>query len=342
MRLIVMRKKWFIELTFLLALASLPRPATAGKSSDLLTCSIAASTGAFEFPRRGSLWPLTGAPPEFARFGLIVCKPRSTTTSVAVELSSHGLLPVAFFLVPPLHNSHQQSQPGDAAAFAATLGLPAKLRADDWELLLTHIRESKKLSVLLNTTIPQGGDLWALYVATLQTSRPAKVESDIVYDAGSMEAEKLMTASIEPALAQGEKIFDALPGALMGFITNLLGVFVGAALSYIAFRSQQKVLVQIDEQKQFREYKAKHATELRDFFQGDYKALKTPSDNVEDVRAIGSALIDKGIYSALPMAVIDQLNAICEGPSKTPNETRGKRLDDLLRANFRELMIDSS
>jgi hypothetical protein len=322
MPLMVKRKKSQIKLTLLLALAGLPSPAKAGKSSDLMTCSIATSTGAFEFARRGSLWPLVGATPEFARFGLIVCKPRNAAASVRLELSSHGLLSVAFFPVPPSPNPQEQGQPIDAAALAATLGLSAKLRANDWELLLAQIRAAKKLTVLLNTTVPQSGDLWVLYVATLQTSHPAKIESDIVYDAGSMEAEKLMTVSIEPSLGQAERILDALPGTSIGFITNLLGVFVGAVLSYIGFRSQQHVLTRIDEQKQFRENKAKHSSEFRDFFQGDYKDLKTLSDNVDGVRGIRNALIDKGIYSALPMPVIDQLDSICEGPSKAPNDSR--------------------
>ncbi len=338
MPLIVMRKKSHIELTFLVALAGLPSPATAGKSSDLLTCSIAANTGVFEFARRGSLFPLSGVPPEFARFGLIVCKARSAGAGVPMELSSHGLLSVAFFPVAASPDPRQLGLPIDAATLAATLGLSSKLGADDWERLLAQIRASKKLSVLFNTTIPQAGELWVLYVATLQASHPAKTESDIVYNAGSMEAEKLMTVSIEPSLGQGERIFDALPGTLTGFITNLLGVFVGAGLSYFGFRSQQQLLARIEEQKQFRQNKAKRSVKFRDFFQGDYKAFKTVSDKVEDVLTIRGALIDKGIYSVLPSSVLDQLDAICEGPSKGPNEPRGKRLDDLLRANFRDLM----
>jgi hypothetical protein len=186
-------------------------------------------------------------------------------------------------------------------------------------------------------SLSQGEQLWLGYVASEQTANLVKTESDIAYSAGATEAEKLLTVPLEKPAGRWDKFLDLLTS----FGTNVLGVIVGAGISYWAFRKQQSVIAAQDELKLFRQNKLTRADDIRRFFAGKYKLLRLDEgDDLEHVQAIRAALVKEGIYAILPMAALIELDAICNG-SLASADLRPTRLHNLLLANFRETMGDS-
>jgi hypothetical protein len=309
--------------------AALSSPiAGATKSSDVVTCTVAASTDTLEFHRRFL------QDPEYARFGLILCKPRRVAPGdMFLELSNHGSLTVRLFAIPA--SSAAQGEPkAYPAGLAKNLGLPER---KNWVDLLDDLRKQQKLTAVLEGRIPVGGQLWAGYVATMESAGPVRAEADIMYSADALETEKLMTVPLERQVRRWDKVFDTL----LAFGTSLLSVIAGAVLSYVFFRRQQRVIAELDELKLFRQRKLEKAAELLVFFRDVYNAdLRTASDDVRKVRNLRRALVESRVYSMLPLDVMDELNRICDSEGPFP-ATRGKMLDDLLRTNFRELMVDS-
>jgi hypothetical protein len=266
---------------------------------------------------------------------------------VLLTLSSHGALTLAFFDVPaapalpdaePLHSPPRLAQ---------ALGLPVEQR---WADLLEELRRQKKLTAIAAHTVTKGKPLWIGYVATVQADRPIKTESEIVYSAEMAETEKLMSVPFEHVEGGFSAFLDALPT----FATNLLGVFVGAVFSFIFFRQQQGILAKNEEAKLFRQRKLEKADDLLSFFQDVYPDFRTIEDDKQKVQQLRKALVKHGIYSMLPLDTMDRLNELCEDDSPSgrrmgfrrfwPDQcsdrpTRGEMVDDLLRANFRELMI---
>ena len=311
------------------------------KSSDLVTCTVFANTDTVEL----TSW-YSRRPAEYARFGLLLCEARMQPP-VLLTLSSHGALTLAFFDVPaapalpdaePLHSPPRLAQ---------ALGLPVEQR---WADLLEELRRQKKLTAIAAHTVTKGKPLWIGYVATVQADRPIKTESEIVYSAEMAETEKLMSVPFEHVEGGFSAFLDALPT----FATNLLGVFVGAVFSFIFFRQQQGILAKNEEAKLFRQRKLEKADDLLSFFQDVYPDFRTIEDDKQKVQQLRKALVKHGIYSMLPLDTMDRLNELCEDDSPSgrrmgfrrfwPDQcsdrpTRGEMVDDLLRANFRELMI---
>ena len=317
------------RLATLLVAATLSSPvAGATKSSDVLTCTAAASTDTFEFDRRFL------QEPEYARFGLILCRPRGEA-SADVILSSRGSLTTKFFTIATRRDGIKAGiEPAaDPMVLAKTLGLPQE---SNWVDLLDELRKQGKLRPILREKIPADGELWIGYVATMVSDRLARTEADINYSADALETEKLMTVPLERPFRRWDKFVDTLPA----FVTNLLAVIVGAGLSYFFFERQQRVLARLDELKLFRQRKLERSAELLVFFRDVYNAdLRTETDEVQAVGRVRRALVEHRIYSMLPLDVMDALNQICDSNQRL-SKTRGMTLDDLLRANFRELMVD--
>ncbi|MCX6632657.1 MAG: hypothetical protein NTW28_34065 [Candidatus Solibacter sp.] len=299
------------------------------KSSDIVTCATAAATETFEIDR-GSL-----EQPEYARFGLIFCKARTAAPpNTGVEFSSHGPLQVRFFnLTAGSGKGPTGTDPSlDPKVIAQRLGLR---EIEDWKSLLDEMRSSGKLTATVDGSLANGG-LWIGYAASLRSDRLAKTESDIVYSAGAMEAEKLETIPLERSAGRGDKSLDMA----LSFVTNLLGVIAGAAISYFFFRRQQQVIAKQDELKLFRQRKLEKAEDLLRFFREVYSPLRTLEDDLQAVRNIRRALVLAGIYSMLPLEAMDRMNAIC-GDANPSGAARGQMLDDLLQSHFRELMVES-
>jgi hypothetical protein len=325
----------------------------ATKSSDLVTCAVFANTDSVEL----TSW-YSRRPAEYARFGLFLCEARGQSP-VLLTLSSHGALTLAFFDVPaaaaaalpsaePLHSP---------PVLAQALGLPVEQK---WPDLLVELRRKNKLTAVAARSVSKGKPLWIGYVATMESDRPIKTESEIVYSAEMAETEKLMSVPIEKVEGGFNAFLDALPT----FATNLLGVFVGAVLSFIFFRQQQGILAKNEEVKLFRQRKLERADDLMKFFQNVYPDFKTEKDDKQGVQQLRKALVSDGVYSILPLDTMDKLNALCDEnissrltrhkttlghlkaffgriwSGKDPGRpTRGEMVDDLLRANFPELMV---
>jgi hypothetical protein len=294
------------------------------KTSDLVTCDTADDTSTLEFDR-GYF-----APKEYARFGLILCRGRASAGArdMQVEFSSHGSASVSFFDVPPAAGVPA----ADASALSQRLGLA---EARDWNRLLGELRADNKLKPIGGGLIPRGGELWTGYVASVRADGLVKQDGDIVYSAGDMDAEKLMTVPIERSEGQWDKLRESV----FSFMTNLLGVMVGAFISYYFFHRQQHVLAKQDELKSFREKKREKSDVLGTFFRDIYKDLRTHSDEAGQVILVRTALVRSNIYSMLPLEAMDELDTICDG-SGGLKKTRGERMHDLLRANFHEVMAE--
>lgn len=321
------------------------------KSSDLVTCTVFANTDTVEL----TSW--YAYRPEYARFGLLLCEARGPAP-VLLTFSSHGALTLAFFDVPAAASVLSVAEPlHSPPMLAKALGLPEERK---WPDLLDELRREGKLISVAARTVTPGKPLWVGYVATMQADRPVKTESEIVYSAETGETEKLMSVPLEHV----ERGFNAFLDALPTFATNLLGVFVGAVLSFIFFRQQQGILAKNEEVKLFRQRKLEREDELLTFFQDVYKDFRTDSDDKQEVQKLRKALVKHGVYSLLPLGTMDELNGLCDdnvpvrrtrdqtmlarlragvrriwadqGPSRP---TRGQMVDDLLRANFPELMV---
>jgi hypothetical protein len=338
-------------LAVLLVLAALCcRVTAATKTSDLVTCTVFTNTDTVDLTR----W--YAYRPEYARFGVLRCEPRGQGP-VLLTLSSRGALTLAFFDVPaasvlaaaePLQSPHM---------FAKALGLPEEQR---WRDLLDELRREGKLNSVAARTVTSGKSLWIGYVAAMQADHPVKTESEIVYAAETADSEKLMSVSLEHL----ERGFNAFLDALPTFATNLLGVFVGAILSFVFFRQQQGILAKNEEVKLFRQRKLEKADDLLTFFENVYPDFRTNSNDKQDAQKLRKALVTHGLYSILPLDTMDELNALCDddvpfqrmrdeamlarlraGVSRIWAErrpdrpTRGQMVDDLLRANFPELMV---
>jgi hypothetical protein len=314
--------------TAVLASAARVPPKTAArlptKTSDLITCDAADDTSTLEFDR-GYF-----APKEYARFGLILCRGRASAGArdLQVEFSSHGPVSVSFFDVPAAAGVPA----ADARALSQRLGLA---EARDWNGLLDELRANNKLKPIGGGPIPRGGELWTGYVVSLRADGLVKQDDDIVYSAGDMDAEKLMTVPIERSAGQWDKLRESG----FSFMTNLLGVMVGAFISYYFFHRQQHVLARQEELKSFREKKREKSDLLAPFFRDIYKDLRTHSDEAAQVILVRTALVKSNIYSMLPLEAMDELDRICDG-SGGLRKTRGDRMHDLLRANFHEVMAE--
>jgi len=306
------------------------------KSSDLVTCTVVGSTDTVEISRGFR------KAPEYVRVGLISCQLRpGAPDGLPVELSSHGVLTIAFFDVPPTGIAGLPAgEPLDNPS-ALAKGLGGMAEDTDWGQFLRDLRTKGKLHSVAVGKLNPGGQFWTGYVASIETDRPVRTETDIVFSAGPRETEKLMSVPLEHSVDRWKTFIDALPT----FITNLLGVIVGAlvgaGLSYFFFHRQQRTLMKLEELKLFRQRKQEKAAELLKFFQERYNPVfRSDSDDMKKVQQIRRLLVQSDIYSILPLDVMDEVNRICDdkGPFPAP---RGRMLDELLRSNFRELMVDS-
>ena len=340
-----------LALAFVFVLGALCcRAIAAAKTSDLVTCTVFANTDTVDL----TSW--YAYRPEYARFGLLVCELRGQAP-VLLTLSSHGSLTLAFFDVPAASVLSAAEPLQSPPMLAKALGLPKEQR---WRDVLDELRREGKLNSVAARKVTPGKSLWIGYVAAMQADRPVKMESEILYSAETAESEKLMSVSLEHL----ERGFNAFLDALPTFATNLLGVFVGAILSFVFFRQQQGILAKNEEVKLFRQRKLEKADDLLTFFENVYPDFRTNSDDKRDAQKLRKALVTHGLYSMLPLETMDELNALCDDdvPFRRMRDgamlahlrarisriwanrgsdrpTRGQMVDDLLRANFPELMV---
>jgi hypothetical protein len=332
------------NILFLVAVSS-PALVSATKTPDLVTCSTFANTDTLEL----TSW--YAYRPEYARFGLLLCYARGKAPA-RLTFSSRGALTIAFFDVPA-PAALSVAQPLDSSRmFAKALGLAEKRK---WSDVIDELRWQGKLSAVAARTASPDKSLWIGYVAIMQAAHPVKTESEIVYAADTAEAEKLASVNLEHI----ERGFNAFLEALPMFATNLLGVLVGAILSFIFFRQQQGILAKHEEVKLFRQRKLERADDLVSFFHDVYPDFRTDSEDKREAQQLRKALVKHGVYSMLPLETMDELNQLCDGAmpnqatparlraifyqiwtgKKPARRSRGQIIDDLLRYNFPELMV---